>query len=385
MVAALFVPVLYEVWRMAYFAMIEPNTGLAKAGTSSWWNQGFTYLWNFIAPYTMWLPFLLVVALMSPQCLRWWRGGDRLAVAVLLTPVVAGTLDWLWVVYVGGDYMHARLLLPGFFAFCIAPFVPTGSLRSLLAVPAIGVVVWSVVAGGWLRFDASHAFFDQEHGISNARDFWIANLDNGHPITPADWSRWSVPALGYAHSAAVNRSSGRQEVIVVGLVGGSGVLHLGGTLSDVYVGNAVTALPVHAVVNISQIGSEGLASGPDVYVFDTQSLANPIGAHTEVTAHPGRPGGKTIDPLWMVARFGAPGQPVPVAVASPADVAAARAALGCGQLRTYLHDITAPLTPGQMLSNVGSALSNTTFRFSSDPEVAERQLCGHGNTSRDAP
>ncbi len=37
-----------------------PTPALAKAGGSAWWSQGFTYLWNFVAPYTLWLPLALV-------------------------------------------------------------------------------------------------------------------------------------------------------------------------------------------------------------------------------------------------------------------------------------------------------------------------------------
>ena len=47
---------LFELFRMGYYALLVPNTGLAKAGAAAWWSQGFTYLWNFVAPYTLWLP-----------------------------------------------------------------------------------------------------------------------------------------------------------------------------------------------------------------------------------------------------------------------------------------------------------------------------------------
>ena len=50
------VPVAYELFRMAYYALLVPSTALAKAAASSWWSQGATYLWNFVAPYTLWLP-----------------------------------------------------------------------------------------------------------------------------------------------------------------------------------------------------------------------------------------------------------------------------------------------------------------------------------------
>ena len=59
--AGLALPVAFEVFRMGYYALVVPNTGLAKAGGSAWWSQGFTYLWNFVAPYTLWLPLALAV------------------------------------------------------------------------------------------------------------------------------------------------------------------------------------------------------------------------------------------------------------------------------------------------------------------------------------
>ena len=197
LVAALLLPVLYELWRMAYFAMIEPNTGLAKAGTSSSWARGVTYLWNFISPYTLWLPIVLVAALMAPTVRRWWRTGDRLAVVVLLTPIVAGLIDWLWVVYVGGDYMHARLLLPGFFALCVVPFVGAAQLRSWMILPVLGLVVWSVASAGWLRFDAPLGGLGVVHGISNERSYWTRILEKPHPITLAQWTSGASPGPTY--------------------------------------------------------------------------------------------------------------------------------------------------------------------------------------------
>ncbi len=56
-------------------------------------------------------------------------------------------------------------------------------------------------------------------------------------------------------------------------------------------------------MNIPAIGVIGYLAGPDVYVFDSYSLANPIGSHT-VIVHHARPGHeKYIGPAWMVARF----------------------------------------------------------------------------------
>ena len=80
---------------------------------------------------------------------------------------------------------------------------------------------------------------------------------------------------------------------------------------------ARSALPFQLVVNTGNIGSVAYASGPQIYFFDSYSLANPIGSHTSVLTR-GRPGHeKFIGPAWMVARFGIPGEELPKDAASP--------------------------------------------------------------------
>ena len=70
---------------------------------------------------------------------------------------------------------------------------------------------------------------------------------------------------------------------------------------------ARSGLPFTLAVNVPAIGVIGYLAGPDVYLFDSYSLANPIGSHTVVVRH-ARPGHeKYIGPAWMVARFGIPG------------------------------------------------------------------------------
>ncbi len=72
---------------------------------------------------------------------------------------------------------------------------------------------------------------------------------------------------------------------------------------------ARSALPFRLAVNVPAIGVIGYLAGPDVYVFDSYSLANPIGSHT-VIVHHARPGHeKYIGPAWMVARFGLGSRP----------------------------------------------------------------------------
>ena len=82
----------------------------------------------------------------------------------------------------------------------------------------------------------------------------------------------------------------------------------------------------------------------------------------------------------MVARFGVPGTTaVPVKGGpSAASVAAARRALACDPLASYLHAVTAPLTLSRFVSDIGAAFGYTTMSFSAVPSLAAAQLCHTG-------
>lgn len=79
----------------------------------------------------------------------------------------------------------------------------------------------------------------------------------------------------------------------------------------------------------------------------------------------------------MIARFGSPGEEfLHLAFFGLApDTAAARRALSCQPLSSYLRAITKPLTFSQALSNVAHAFTYTTMTFSPDANNAARQLC----------
>ncbi len=299
-VAAAALPLLFQIFRMAYYALVLPNTGLAKAGGSAWWTQGFTYLWNFVAPYTLWLPLLLAVPFVVLRAGRWWRDGDRRGVVVLLTPVAVGLVDVLYVVHVGGDYMHARLLLPGFFALCLPIAVSVRQVRSVLVVPLAGIVVWSVVCAGWLRFVPPKvtSLDPQTVFISNERNSWITATGNAHPVTAADYGKALSGQAGTLLKRTADRvPAGHQELFVIT----DPYAPLRGPPSCRRRRRSRSAV----AVDVPAIGVIGYLAGPKVYLFDEFSLANPIGSHTMIVRH-ARPGHeKYIGPAWMVARFGA--------------------------------------------------------------------------------
>jgi hypothetical protein len=131
-------------------------------------------------------------------------------------------------------------------------------------------------------------------------------------------------------------------------------------------------------VDLPAIGVIGYLAGPDVYVFDQYSLANPIGSHTTVVRH-ARPGHeKLIGPSWMLGRFGVPGETSVPGGPSDASVAAASSAVGCRPLALYLDAITGPWGVGRALANIWQSVGFTTMHYSADPQVAVVQLCGPG-------
>jgi arabinofuranosyltransferase len=295
---------------------------------------------------------------------------------MLATPAVAGLVDLIYVIHLGGDYMHARLLLPAFFAVCLPVFVSSIQMRSIAAVPVVGILVWAVVCAGWLRYVPPPGSLNpQVIFISNERNSWITATGNPHPVTAGDYRH----ALSGQAGAVLRRMShqvprGAQTLLVV--------TDPYAPLSQAPKDGARSPLPFTLAVNVPAIGVIGYLAGPDVYIFDDYSLANPIGSHTIVTVH-ARPGHeKYIGPAWMLARFGsapptAPTPPTASGQPSSQSVAAAREALACDPLSSYLHAITAPMSLSLGASNFLHSFSYSSMSFSADPTEAVRQLCGN--------
>ena len=369
--AAVAVPLAYELFRMAYYALLVPSTALAKAAASSWWSQGATYLWNFVAPYTLWLPLTLAALVTAVRVGRWWQEGDRLSVLVLCTPLVVGIADLAYVVQVGGDYMHARLLLPGFFALGLPVYVGLRSIRGVMVAPAVGIVVWSVVCLGWLRFvpPTVVGLTPSTVFISNERNSWIDATRVAHPITVRDYGRALSGKAGTLLARMARQvPPGHQRLLVI--TDPFAPIDTNATYP------AMSELPFTLAVNLPAIGVIGYLAGPHVYIYDSYSLANPVGSHTTVTHH-ARPGHeKLLGPSWMLGRFGLPGGTTVPGGPPAAAVGAARLALRCDPLAAYLHAVTVPLNLSRALANIGDSVAFTTMQFSPDPAVAVVQLCG---------
>ena len=203
------VPVLYQLWRMSYYALPYPLTAVAKDAGGSKWGRGLEYLWDLLSPYALLVPIavVLVAGLVSLWAvtsarpgawIRYFRQGggsagagvdrgdadadthddehdadahddqgdddndvsrlNRLRGGVRSTPVVTvaflvvALIMLLYVTRVGGDFMHGRVLLPSLFLFLLPVSVvplPIGPPRGEQDGGVRRVAV-PVVAAAWL-------------------------------------------------------------------------------------------------------------------------------------------------------------------------------------------------------------------------------------------
>ncbi|MDQ6840477.1 MAG: hypothetical protein M3137_19605 [Actinomycetota bacterium] len=378
-VVAAGVPVVYQVWRMAYFAMITPNTALAKSAGRSWWSQGARYFGDFVTADRLYVPLVVLTVVIVARLAGAGYHRDWVSGVVLAAPVLGGAADWAYVVRVGGDFMHARMLVPGLFAVGLAawvcgPRVRAPSLRPpslgaprvtvLSVVPIALITGFAIVCVAHLRYANTGQIM--ANGITNERLFWVRESGSPHPVT-ADEYRTRI-RIGTDLAALARTVPPKSvEVSLIDMVNGA------------YTGPPrpfLAGRPERVIAEDVNIGLTGASAGAHVYIYDLLSLADPVGSHTTLATR-GRPGHeKTIGSEWLVARFLPAGATVPAA--GPAQqVAAARAATWCGPLHAYLHAITTPLSLQQLLGNVSHSVGYTRMTFSATPTLAAQKLCAH--------
>ncbi|MDQ0952374.1 arabinofuranosyltransferase [Streptomyces phaeochromogenes] len=345
-------PAAYEVFRAGYYGHLVPLPAVTKEASQSLWGRGLGYLGDFAHPYLLWVPALFVVAAVLPA-----RGGlAERGVARLvpvLAPVVAGLLCWLYVIKVGGDFMHGRMLLPGLLLMLLPVFVVPVTRVGVLA--AVGVGLWAVVCAGWLRIPYGGQI--GAAGIADERGVYVRHNADLHPVRHTFVG--APHHLEYARKVWAARYSGAPAL----LFGKEGRV-------AAPVGAGAPSMTASYVV----LGLNGSLVPLDGAALDPIGLAYPLAAHSERVGG-GRVGhDKRLPAAWLAADRGVPGA-LP-ARTDPAQVAAARRALRCGALAELNSATRGALTPGRFLRNATGAWERTTFRFPNDPVRAEKELCG---------
>jgi arabinofuranosyltransferase len=352
--AAAVLPVLYQLFRMGYYAAPVPNTGLAKDGSTHFLYRGVDYLQDLTTTYALWLPLVpVVVALLLTV-----RRRPAPVRVVVGAAVVAGLVHGAYIVFIGGDYMHGRLLLPALFALALPAALPV-ERRALPSLALVGGVVWAVVVVASVRYE-------NQPGLG----FDSPEIFDQRQTTPAQERVVRRPTMGAAIREAHER--GERGVLTAHL---PLPLPRGRPLPDVDPVPAPLA-PDELLTLEASIGIIGYQAGPEVHVVDLRGLADPLTGRASVFQPWRYQAGhrKFLDLSWYHARYG-------FRVEDPHDdvnvsaVAAARRALSCPPLSDLLDAVSDPLTPGRFVRNVWHSVSYAGIDVPEDPRDAPGASC----------
>ena len=366
-------------FRAGYYGLLVPSTALAKEAGVALWGRGYSYLRDTVGTYWLWIPALFLLAaaagIVGPRLARseWWarrrgravpaaeapdaairatRAWDRAGTAaVALAPVVGGLGMVLYVVRVGGDFMHARMLLPA--VFCVLLPVMALPVRRRTVLPLLALLLWSLVVGTHARinYDGISA-----SGIADERDFYIHLLGTPHPLTADDYR-------GHPYVAGGARLIAQSPTPVLALQA-RGKGPAGPEWQTVPLAPGTPSGMVFL-----NLGVAGALTPLDVRVTDTVGLAEPLAAHTSMVPD-GRVGhDKNLPAAWYVAEGG--GLPRDDRAVRADDVAAASRALQCPAIRELEDSVSAPLTWSRFWANLVGAPERTALRYPRDPVLTE--------------
>lgn len=358
--AALPIPAGYQFFRMGYYGLLTPHTAVAKSASSSAWGSGLNYLQDFIGPYALYLPVLVLAgaalwtfrAQLRPAALR-----SSTTVTYLM--VGAAAVHVLYVLRVGGDFMHGRMLLLPLFAALLPVFVmPLKELVSALA--AVFCAVWAVVIvlrGHPMDWEA----YEQPLSIVDERDFWTyaTNREAGYPPRSAKDYLGMKFMRGYEEAG---------EKLVDG-----------DALATIYVEdeekdllNWLTVprepgMDQPPTVYLVNLGMTSMNAPLNVRVLDTIGLATPLAARMP-REEGGRVGhDKHLDVEWQAAQTGADIEYLPPWYDKD-KTRQARAALATPEVQELIASYSEPLTRERFLKNLTFSLtSGRTLMLSDDP------------------
>lgn len=400
-------PVGYQIFRMGYYSLLVPQTALAKDASGAKWAQGMIYLTNFVTPYALWIPAVLLVVLGGLLVLRFSASGGvghlryrgvrsvqewvRSPAAVVIFMLCSGLLQAGYWIRQGGDFMHGRVLLVPVLCL-LAPvavipivlpnaFERTGSTARLRYLfPAAITAGWLAIAG-WSLWAANSPGMGSDatrvtySGIVDERRFYSQATGHAHPLTAADY-------LDYPRMRAVLTAINNTA---------DGALLLPSGNYDQW--DVVPAYPppppppgvsedswrhdnaVHTVF-FTNLGMVGMNVGLTTRVIDQIGLVNPLAAHTERLDDARIGHDKELFPDWAVAEGPwLKEHPYVPPYLDEGWIQQAQAALMCPSTQAMLNAIRAPLSVGGFISNIVHSFAYTQYRINRVPQY-ELLRCG---------
>lgn len=385
-------PLAYEIFRMGYYGLITPHTAVAKSASDSEWGTGWAYFVDFLHPYGLWIAAILLIALAvwqarqrrtdAPAPGRWRWASGRTAVAIMIG---CALLHILYIIRVGGDFMHGRMLLIPFFALLlpvmVLPVLPMGERRLALRAPGVAGLCLVLVWGGVVIVRSTPPC-GEPSGVVNEREFWTCNTKripgnppkNGDDFLAAAVMQDYMPVL----DGAIAHNDAELQPIV--LSEDPEVIYSWMPLARRTDVEPSEAEPLTLYPTV--LGTPGVKTPLDVAVRDSVGLATPLAARM-----PRIPGGRVGHDKWLTV-------PWQVA-ASDADISRlpdwidrdqatlAREALKKPEFQELFATYRDPLTVGRFFANIRFALTTgRTLSFSDDPRdyftpEEVREILGH--------
>lgn len=348
---AVALPLTYTAFRAGYYASLLPNTALAKSAGDSAWRKGYVYLMDFVSTYGLWIPGLAVFAILALFC----AGQNRAERIAICAGATSAAIHAIYIIRVGGDFMHGRLLLPALFAVAMSVAVvplrlesPNKGIRFPMVTTALACLVVTIWFPASALSNHSRGYATNPSGtVFDERVGYLAHVKATNDISLSTW----VGHTRYVWGTALAEDLANGQSYLLDSDGqryprSSGVAGV-----------------------IGPLGVPSLAAGTSVYVSDQHGLADPVHSRTDMGKPPHVAGHQVYPAAWRVARLS---DPMP---GESHDVALAREALKCAPLRELQAAVSDPLTPDRFLRNMILAPQLTFLRIPESPNVAVRVLC----------
>lgn len=431
---ALPVPAAYQIFRMGYYGLLTPHTAVAKSASDAAWGSGWEYVSNLTEPYALWLALAVTLAIGAVMLLRAaasepgsaparrspaprpaaadadespggvdkrrgverpWRTGTvesptgrfraRSATGVIVLILVCALLHFGYVIRVGGDFMHGRMLLLPLFALLLPlAVVPIFDLTRISRWHDVSLAVGAVFIGGWalvtMLGEYEHPLADSagELGIVDEREFWTQATERepgDPPLVAADFL--SAPIMADYTEVLAEAREQESGLMVQILVSNEPMewswIHIPRMEQP---SDLQHHLPTVSMLNL---GMTSMNAPLDIRVIDNVGLANPLAAR-QPRLEDGRIGhDKWLPVSWQAADSATEVSALP-GWARPDNAELVRQALRHPDFMELFQSYREPMSAERFFGNIGFAFTTgRTLDHSDDPadylaEVTEDRI-----------
>ena len=358
---AVLIPGCYQIFRMGYYGLLTPHTAVAKSASDAAWGHGFAYLGDFMLPYALWMP-LVLLALGAWQLYgnKLRPAGWRSQTTVCYLMVGTAALHTLYVLRVGGDFMHGRMLLLPLFAALLPIFViplrtaATALIAGLCATWAL-IVVLRAHPQEWAQYE-------QQMSVVDERDFWTyaTKREAGNPPRSVE-DYQNMKLLGGFDNGIEDLHGGDALALPFLVKDEPETYEWHGIARDLQRSDPATLYLIN-------MGMSSAFAPLDVRVLDPIGLATPLAAR-QPRIEDGRIGhDKALSTIWQVADSGADIDRLPPWF-DEEGARKARAALQDEDFQRLFATYRDPLTPQRFWENIKFSLGEgRSLTLSANPE-----------------